>query len=74
MTSALTACVPDLPGRPGENARTQLQRGAKNDRPCDRARDHRRRQGERSEKSGVPLRGALSADDREPKADVPRTR
>src|SRR5262245_15910900 len=57
-----------LPGRTGKGAGTELERGTEDDRPCDGARDHRRRQAERGKKTGVPLRGALPADNCEPKA------
>src|SRR4030095_6548218 len=63
-----------LPDPPRKDARTELERRTGADRQCDRTRDPRRRQGERIEKSGVPLRDALSADNREPKTDIPRAR
>ena len=74
MTSALTACVPICQAGRAKIRAPNFSAVAKDDRPGDRARDHRRRQRERVEKSGVPLRRALPADDREPKADVPWTR
>ena len=62
---------PNLPGRSRENARSHLEREAKNDRPTERARDHCNRKNERIDKTGLALGHTLTPDDGEPESHIP---